>query len=242
MRKIIAVILAFLVFGLCIAYYLISAKKNIQVVQLEVQTVLEKPVFDSIPILENDALAYFNGLGKWKAYKQVVEYFKDGTSRGVYITKDSMKVGPWREWHFSGRENGSGFYDENGKKHGVWRLYDDATFKGKDLLIAEEHYKNDRLHGELNKWYKSGEKQTQMFYNNGLKHGKFSIWYKSGALKEIMFYKQNKPVENLAWHENGQLKYQLLYDENGQLNGTFSEFDENGKTLKTVTYKNGKEA
>jgi len=242
MRKIIVILLLLVLVGGVIAYLYFQNKNTIKVVQLEVETVLEKPLFDSIPVLENDALAYFNGLGKWKAYKQVVEYFKDGTARGVYITKDSIKVGPWREWYHSGRENGSGFYDENGKKIGVWKLFDDATYEGKDLLIAKEHYKDDKLHGELKKWYKSGKLNMQLFYKNGFKNGECSIWYKSGALKEVMFYKLNKPVKNTAWHKNGQLKYKLLYNRNGRLHGNFDEFDENGNILKSVTYKNGKEA
>lgn len=241
MKKIISVLLLLTLLSVGIACYYFNSQTTIEVIDLQLETNLDKPLFDSIPVLENEALAYFNGLGKWKAYKQVVEYFKDGTARGVYILKDSMKVGPWREWHHSGRENGSGFYDENGMKTGVWKLYDDATYKGKDLLIAEERYKDDVLHGELKKWYKSGGLKMQLFYKNGLKNGECSIWHKSGVLKEIMFYSLNKPVKNTAWHSNGQLKYELLYDDNGQLHGTFKEFDERGNTLKTITYKNGKE-
>ena len=90
---------------------------------------LEAAKFSEIPYLENESTAYFMGLDKWNDRKRVIDYFKDGTAKAVYETKNDTLIGPWREWHFSGRLNGSGFYNEKGGKYGPWKLYYDAEYQ-----------------------------------------------------------------------------------------------------------------
>ena len=202
---------------------------------------LEAAQFDSVPFLENETSARFIGLGKWNDRRRVVDYFKDGTVKGVYETKNDTQIGPWREWYFSGRPNGSGFYNSKGEKYGPWKLYYDSEFEGKDMLAAIEHYKDDALHGLLEKWHPNGAKQMQYHYVNGNKVGKGYNWYKSGKLMQEMTFDKGNLQLGKNYYENGQLAQVIPYDANGKMHGESIEYTEAGEIKRKVVFEHGKE-
>jgi len=70
--------------------------------------------------------------------------------------------------------------------------------------------------GEVNSYYKSGQKASEEFYVDGKKQGK-----------------------SLGWHENGQLKLEVHYID-GKEQGQAITWDENGQRQLEVNYVDGK--
>ncbi len=230
------------ILGSCLSFQCTSSEQELplfEIIQVEYLDTLEAAQFEKVPFSENETSAFFKGVGKWEHLTRVVDYFRDGTAKGVYEVKDEMKVGPWMEWFFSGRVNGSGFYDVEGKKHGAWKLYYDAEYKGKDMLAAIEHYKDDVLHGKLEKWYENGAKYLEYHYVEGLKEGICKIWDRKGNLRQELAFRKDIPLYEEKWFGNGQSIGKIEYDIEGQPHGTFVMSDSLGNVVDTLKFSHG---
>lgn len=114
------------------------------------------------------------------------------------------------------------------KKHGLYKEFDVTTGK----LLAERHYKMDRIHG-IEKFYFSGSGALdgEFEYKNGVHDGPFTYYYEDGQKKQTGVYKAGK-VEGMLikYYPGGQMAEEVTHVE-GVTQGVFKEYNENG-TLK----------
>lgn len=149
-------------------------------------------------------------------------HYKNGFEEGispVFDTSGVLKeILTYRKGFITNRES-LNRYDKQGKKHGYWKsFFDDWS-----------------LH-------------TECYYRHGLRDGFYKEYDVHGNLKKITKYVNDieqvqqselKPlVVQHEYHPNGQVKREVSFRD-GQKEGVWREFDENGNVLRSQTYKNG---
>jgi antitoxin component YwqK of YwqJK toxin-antitoxin module len=85
---------------------------------------------------------------------------------------------------FAQNKNVEPTYKHEGELVAVTTYYKDGK------IMEQGFYKDKKLHGEWNKFDKSGMKITKAFYNDGIKTGKW-IFLNKGKITEVV-YDQNK--------------------------------------------------
>jgi len=70
----------------------------------------------------------------------------------------------------------------------------------------------DPYSGEINSYYKNGQKASEELYVDGKKHGKSRGWHENGQLKlEVLFVDGKEQGQAITWDENGQEQLQVNY-------------------------------
>lgn len=103
-----------------------------------------------------------------------------------------------------------------GKKEGILTVY----FPNGQLKF-EEHYKNNKLHGEVKRWSQQYGHQlmAQLNYKNGKLHGEQKKWFATGELHKLMHMKEGKEDGlQRAYRKNGVL-YANYEAKNGRMFG-----------------------
>lgn len=78
--------------------------------------------------------------------------------------------------------------------------------------MAEESYKDGKLHGEKVVYSKDGERKAEERYNSGEKDDVYTGWYKDGKKKMEGKYKEGKREGKWTWwDEKGEVSYELCY-------------------------------
>jgi len=70
-------------------------------------------------------------------------------------------------------------------RHGPWKVYD-----GRDVLLAEGHYRNGGKHGRFAQYSPTGQPQSESHYVRGQLHGRSRRWIGKGVLLEETNYDQ----------------------------------------------------
>jgi antitoxin component YwqK of YwqJK toxin-antitoxin module len=120
-----------------------------------------------------DKLYYYSNSPKVNA----ITYYSNGmkSSEGVFINK--IKDGKWLYYNSSGKLISEQHY-KLGKKHGVFKL-----FSSKDgILLQEETWENNQLHGEHKEYYTTGDPRLKWNYKYGKIDGPFESYYLNGAM------------------------------------------------------------
>ena len=75
-------------------------------------------------------------------------------------------------------------------------------------------------------------------YKNGKRNGEFKEFYRNGTIKMQQFFVNDTLTDSsLAYYENGNLKFSQ-YLKNGVREGTWKKYNELGKVVESVDYKN----
>lgn len=139
------------------------------------------------------------------------EYYRNGNKFAQGTFKMGIHHGKWTYWHENGEQCKQVTFD-NGKPDGTWKVYDE---QGK--LMAKKTYQDGVREGEWITYYPGG-KQVQVKFN--LKEGKLT-------------------GERIAYYKNGQERQRGTYIDS-QPEGVVTEWDESGRKLVEVNFKNGK--
>jgi antitoxin component YwqK of YwqJK toxin-antitoxin module len=160
-------------------------------------------------------------------------------------------------------QNAVNQFDDNGKRHGIWRKNFDKTkqlryegqfdhgkeiglfkfytlSKGKSVLSATKEF-NDSNNKAVVKFLSSKGKLISEGQMDGkLYIGKWIYYHnKNDAVMSTEYYNDNGELngEKLVFYPNGKTAEQSNYT-NGKLNGTSTWYAENGNVLKEFQYKN----
>jgi antitoxin component YwqK of YwqJK toxin-antitoxin module len=113
----------------------------------------------------------------------------------------------------------------NGQKDGLWINIEEFDL----FYLSEENYKDGKLDGNCNYYYKDGQLAKEENYTNGVLDGSYKYYYyRIGKLRFIKNYKEGKQDgQYKRWYEDGRLMYETefingtgidkLYNENGKL-------------------------
>jgi antitoxin component YwqK of YwqJK toxin-antitoxin module len=155
-----------------------------------------------------------------------------------------------------------------GKRHGKWTVWQEnglvdgeIYFKDGEQVgdtIYEYHYSNDQIEsvenhklvikdgihsytkdGKWTKWYKNGQKESEVNWKEGKQNGKETWWYENGQISLEANFKDDIVLgAATGWHENGQKEFEENY-KNGVVNGKTTSWNENGQKEKESNWKDG---
>jgi uncharacterized protein len=192
-----------------------------------------------------------NRNGKWK------DLYPDGKTEAEGQYSDNRKTGIWKFYGKDGKMEQTGAYN-NGRPDGIWKWYyennnllrEEEYFQGKrdgtyteysneGTIIAQGQYSDSEKNGE---WKFISANNTEIGkYILGLKDGLWKSYFNDGKLRTKGNYVQGNPDgQHVIYYENGKLKEEQFY-EMGIRTRTWRKYDEDGKLILTITYKNDME-
>ena len=139
-------------------------------------------------------------------------FYADAKEKKIIATKEFKTDGSVYTVFFNGKKKMSEGIYVNKLKEGIWKIY---HFDGQHVM-AEEPYKNDKLHGIKKGYYASGKLSEELEYKNGIEDG----------------------IAN-QYSENG-VKIKETQYKNGVLDGKIIIRDTNGSITDEAKYVNGK--
>ena len=84
------------------------------------------------------------------------------------------------------------------------------------LRIPFGIYKEDKLHGKVQRWYTTGIMSSIANYKQGILHGLMQIQSLSDELNKQMFFDQGNEIVRFEYHSDGRFKRVMIID-NGQI-------------------------
>ncbi len=195
-----------------------------------------------------------NGLkqGKW------MKVFSNGSTAYIVFFKDNKPVGKLKRFHENGKLSSLLNYDENGEhataifyndnenkisegqyigrlKNDKWLYYNDG------IKIKEEDYKNDTLNGFQIVYFDNGNIFDKKKFEKGIQVGIWEKFHKNGKVHLKSFLK-NGLMDGavIRYYKSGMTEVKGKY-KNDLKEGVWTFYDEVGKVLDTIEYKNGKD-
>jgi hypothetical protein len=135
--------------------------------------------------------------------------------------------------------------DTKGKKQGKWIIYSASRKKANGVAIYATQkgaYVDDFKHGTWEELYYNGFCKSKIDYNIGEPEGRVCLYDEKGTIKESGTWMANH-WEGMykAYYASGKLKFEFLYDNNGQRHGCQKYYYESGKLMRTGNYVGGLE-
>jgi antitoxin component YwqK of YwqJK toxin-antitoxin module/tetratricopeptide (TPR) repeat protein len=163
----------------------------------------------------------------------IKKWYPDGTIRSEGEYKDGIVINTLKEYNPNGSLSSEENFDENGKKSGEYKEYDNEgnlnmvlIFKKGDLVAYKIYHRDGTLLKEAKK--KGGEFLFENFYSDGTQ--KAVGVYQSGDIGKSGIWK--------FYDKNGVLNSESSYA-NGEINGKSKSFYSNGKKYATTKYVDG---
>ena len=161
----------------------------------------------------------------------------------------------------NGRKKYSSNY-KNGKLNGEFLLYNeqgaliqkkyfkdgelDQTYTsyfdvGESLPEFVVPYKNKKVNGEVIEYYATGKPYSVMQFKDGEKNGVQKNYLPKSLISSETNFKENLPVgEFVAYHPNGKKKQTGTYNEDGEYDGKWIDYNAEGNKIYEYNYKKGK--
>ncbi len=164
-------------------------------------------------------------VGQWKWYAENGELVKDA----LYNEK-GLADGNWTYFHDNGTKRRIEGFKE-GKRHGRTEYYNnDGT-----QLLELFSFKNDRLDGEVIRWFPLAENQTEPQKQNhstfldGKRNGVATEWYPDGQIQsEVGFKNGNRHGRTRRWDKDGNIELDLLFDDGEPVDPSAKANDKSG--------------
>lgn len=172
-----------------------------------------------------------NQLGPW------IEYHASGKIKAKGNYENGTKTGEWIFYHVNGKVEQKGKYDKKGRPQGLW-----LWFYDNEMVLREENYLNGKREGLMTEWNDSGKVITKGEYIEGMKEGKW--FYEIQDYREEGAYKNDqKDGEWVSYYvDNSKLRFTGKFVE-GFPDGKHSFYFHDGKLKEEGKYimgnKNG---
>lgn len=187
-------------------------KKEVNIKDLAINETGDTPIF------------YYEG----ELYSGVVIH-----SWNKFEVKDGRLTGLVKMYHDDGTLYAEATFN-NGIKEGSFKTYhDNGTIK------EQGTYKNGEFNGAYDSYFSDKRIEQKCTYMNGLKEGKCTEYYNNGNIRIQRFYKHDQE-QGLCefYYQNGSIAGRFNYLD-GELNGPYQEFSEDGKTTHIGNFNNG---
>jgi antitoxin component YwqK of YwqJK toxin-antitoxin module len=103
-------------------------------------------------------------------------------------------------------------------------------------------YQDEEFTGTIKSFYDYFILKSEVLYLKGKKHGVENIFYLSGEkLSERYYLNGFKVGVHKGWWNNGSLKFEYHFNQEGEYDGTVKEWYESGQLLRSFNYENGEE-
>jgi antitoxin component YwqK of YwqJK toxin-antitoxin module len=200
---------------------------------------------------ENTKLKIKKQLKNGKNEGDFEEYIENGELKEKGTYKNSILVGKY----FIRKEGLYGFFYNNFeiKEDGTVSKFESHLNSNSGTLLQKFSLINNEI-GLNEKYYKSGKilakykirafKFKDKTYAENNKVGLFIDYHENGQIADkgnysFRGYIGQKVGEWVSYYENGQLKQRIIYNNNGNQNGTTTSYYENGHIMSIETYKKG---
>lgn len=219
-------------------------------------------------LAQNDSLETMN------IFKQF--YYPNGNISSEGYLKDDNPVGFWKSYYITGVKKSEGkwlnkkldstwiFYDQVGDTtekinyyHGQKNGYQYKFYKSdnnKNRLYSRELYVNGQRNNMAYYYYENGNIKREVPYLNDKKQGLGFEYDINDNIISIIRYRNNEIIEQeninhynsegekdgiwRNYYENGNIKDEKIYL-NGKLNGYYKLYNEEGKLIEAIKYKSG---
>jgi uncharacterized protein len=192
-----------------------------------------------------------NKNGKWK------DYYPTGKIQAEGQYTDNRRTGVWKFYNEFEKGEQTGSFN-NGRPDGLWKWYyetgtllrEEEYFQGQrdgayteyspaGEVIAQGQYADGEKNGDWK--YSSGNDIESGKYISGLRDGVWKAYYPDGTLKfKGNFIQGNANGMHLYFYENGKPKEERYY-QMGIREKTWRKYDEEGRVLLAIYYKNDME-
>lgn len=163
---------------------------------------------------------------KWLDHN--LKYFKDG----LYSILDIKNNIPY-QYHWDSNNKKLIMTYENERTEVRWFNFNE------NILESISRYKDRKINGKQQAWYKNSQKLFEANYENGYPHGKYESWYENGQKQyEDYFQNDRRCGKYKIWYENGNKSCEHNYV-NGLLHGEYQGWKENGERKYNAYYENG---
>lgn len=172
-----------------------------------------------------------------------IEYDVTGAIKLELIFKDSIPVGPYKEYY--GRAENPDFFNPkqikkegnfvNGKKDGRW-----ITYYNSGQLAIVENYKNGILEGQYMEYNVDGQLIVEVMYQDNFPNGPFRRYSIANILGEQgEFNKGRKTGKWIAYFPGTRIiESEKSYDANGSKMGEWKFYYENKRLARVEKYEN----
>jgi antitoxin component YwqK of YwqJK toxin-antitoxin module len=181
-------------------------------------------------------------------------YSSTGNLIATGLMSTGIRHGQWVFYH-NGKEMTTGFY-QNGIKMGNWvyDYYPEPTMHIKGMFNFDDGDKNGKLeYYRVDHHPKFGTEELLSgvgTYSNGKKVGRWIEYSQSSVIKRDKAKAKEELVETGNYNRNGKRQgywkstierknYQAAIYEQGELNGKFIQYHDNGKIKYETTYEDG---
>ena len=168
------------------------------------------------------------------------EWYPNGKLWKEGLYEENNRVGDWKWYAENGQLVKQAFYDSDGLADGEWiYFHDDGTkrrienFRAGKRHGKTEHFsddgsqllelfsfQDDRLDGEVTRWFPLTEGQTEPQKQNhstfvaGKRNGVATVWYEDGQIQsEVEFKNGNRHGRTRRWNKDGNLELDLLFED-----------------------------
>ncbi len=209
------------------------------------------------------SFTYYSTEGKLDG--TMTAYFADGTVAERRTFKAGKAEGPAEQFYANGgqryKPNDQGgapegietYYFPNGNKEiegryvngdrdGGWTYYNEDGSVQMQVLYAQgrmvkEKYEN----GTFREYWADQQLKSEVTYRNGKREGPFTEWYNNGQWVEVPMKlgPQGEEKSEMERKLTGQTKQREGTYKNDLLEGPVKEYNDAGRLISTVVYKNG---
>lgn len=199
-----------------------------------------------IGITDTSICIFKNGGGQYHSRGELVNGNKDG--KWIYWWRDGSKRME-TIWNKGKQVSHIGWYGgrraENTYKDGILdtqiiydsneRIVDESTHNTSEYSSYETsyyYYENGILEASMSMISRHGKGLTM--------HGKSEEWYENGQKKSESHYRDGVMIGHWTdWYDNGQMMFDIVNDENGNLDGTHRYWFKNGVLSGEYNYSKG---
>lgn len=138
----------------------------------------------------------------------VFTFYADAPEKKIIATKDFKADGTVHSIFYNGKKKMSEGIYINKLKEGVWKIY---HVDGQHIM-AEEPFKNDKLHGIKKGYYISGKLAEEIEYKNGIEDGIANHYAENGIkVKETQYKNGVLDGKIIIRDEKGQITDEAKY-------------------------------
>lgn len=188
---------------------------------------------------------------------KLTEYYPYGKLKSVTGVRNGKAEGEFTNYHGNGQIEMKGKMHEGDKDGLCMSYYYDGT------LYSKENYKEGKLHGACEYFHRNGVRSEVSMFDNGERSGMDTVYdeekriltvteYKRDHIKSIAYYnvltgkvvyssKVDDKDKNLIklYSRVGTLSVECITDRDGQYNGEYKSYYDDGSLDETRMYVNG---
>lgn len=129
-----------------------------------------------------------------------------------------------------------------GSKHGYYKEFSsEENSEGRQIILKYQEWQNNMLHGKEQEWYLAFQtKKRYCEFFEGVKHGSEKMWTINGKMWMFKKWRQGRPSGRciIRFPENGCLERKCFYNEHGEIDGLYMEWQYACTSLTKSSSKN----